>query len=71
APTVAGTRHLRDFNASRNAGLVPAVSDRKPKARKGPDIQRTALDYLRILRSLNPAHDVKAAKSVVVMKRPN
>src|SRR6266700_5769223 len=23
----AGIRHLRDFNASRNAGLVPAVSD--------------------------------------------
>ena len=43
----------------------------RPQARKSPDIQKAALEYLRILRSSNPGYDVKAAKSVVVMNRPN
>jgi hypothetical protein len=42
----------------------------KPQARKGSDIQKAALEYLRILR-LSLDYDVKAARSVVVMKRPN
>jgi hypothetical protein len=43
----------------------------KPQAKKGPDLHKTAREYLRILRSLNPDYDVKAARSVVVMKRPS
>jgi hypothetical protein len=43
----------------------------RPQARKSPDIQKAALEYLRILRSSNPGYDVKAAKSVVVMNRPH
>ena len=43
----------------------------KPQASRGPDIHKTAREYLRILRSLNPNYDVKAAMSVEVMKRPN
>jgi hypothetical protein len=41
----------------------------KPQARKSADIQKTALEYLRILRISNPNYDVKAAKSVVVMNK--
>ena len=43
----------------------------KPQASKGPDIHKAAREYLKMLRSLNPNYDVKAAVSVVVMKRPN
>jgi len=43
----------------------------KPQASKSSDINKAALDYLKMLRALNPAYDVKAAKSVVVMSRPN
>jgi hypothetical protein len=43
----------------------------KPQAKKGPDLHKTALEYLRMLRSLNPDYDVKAAKSVIVMNRPH
>jgi hypothetical protein len=43
----------------------------KPQASKGPDVHKTAREYLKILRSLNPNHDAKAAMSVVVVKRPN
>jgi hypothetical protein len=43
----------------------------KPQAVKGPDINKAAREYLRMLWSLNPNYDVKAAMSVVVMKRPN
>jgi hypothetical protein len=43
----------------------------KPPAIKGSDIQRAAREYPRMLRNLNPNYDVKAAMSVVVMKRPN
>jgi hypothetical protein len=43
----------------------------RPQARKSPDIQKAALEYLRILRNSNPGYDVKAAKSVVVMNRPH
>lgn len=41
----------------------------KPQAKKSADIQKAALEYLRILRISNPAYDVKAARSVVVMNR--
>lgn len=41
----------------------------KPQVRKSADIQKAALDYLRILRISNPGYDVKAARSVVVMNR--
>jgi hypothetical protein len=42
----------------------------KPQATKGSDVHKAAREYLRILRSsLN--YDVKAARSVVVMKRPS
>ena len=43
----------------------------KPQASKGPDIHKAAREYLRMLRSLNPNYDAKAAMSVVVVKRPN
>jgi len=43
----------------------------KPQASKGRDIHKAAREYLKTLRSLNPNYDVKAAVSVVVMKRPN
>jgi hypothetical protein len=43
----------------------------KPQASKRPDIHKAAREYLKMLRSLNPNYDVKAAVSVVVMKRPN
>ena len=41
----------------------------KPQARRSADIQKAALEYLRILRISNPGYDVKAAKSVVVMNK--
>jgi len=45
----------------------------KPKlqASKGSDIHKAAREYLKMLRSLNPAYDAKAAMSVVVVKRSN
>jgi hypothetical protein len=43
----------------------------KQQASKGPDIHKAAREYLKILRSLNPNYDVKAAVSVEVMKRPS
>ncbi|MGD0469673.1 MAG: hypothetical protein ABSA54_14940 [Terriglobales bacterium] len=43
----------------------------KPQASKGSDIHKAAREYLRMLRSLNPNYDAKAAMSVVVVKRPN
>jgi len=43
----------------------------KPQASKGPDIHKAARKYLKMLRSLNPNYDAKAAMSVVVVKRPN
>jgi hypothetical protein len=44
----------------------------KPKPQpKGSDIHKAAREYLRMLRSLNPNCDVKAAVSVEVMKRPS
>jgi hypothetical protein len=47
------------------------MTDSKPKtqARKSADIQKAALEYLKILRISNPGYDVKAAKSVVVMNK--
>jgi hypothetical protein len=40
----------------------------KPPARRGWGIQKAAREYLRMLQSLNPDYDAKAAMSVVVMK---
>jgi hypothetical protein len=40
-----------------------------PQVRKSADIQKAALEYLRILRISNPGYDVNAAKSVVVMNK--
>jgi hypothetical protein len=41
----------------------------KPQVRNSADIQKAALEYLRILRISNPGYDVKVAKSVVVMNK--
>ena len=41
----------------------------KPQVRKSADVQKAALEYLRILRISNPGYDVNAAKSVVVVNR--
>jgi hypothetical protein len=43
----------------------------KPQASKGSDVHKAAREYLKMLRSLNPNYDVKAAVSVQVMKRPS
>jgi hypothetical protein len=51
---------------------MPQDSDKpKPQASKGPNIHKAAREYLRMLRSLNPSYDAKAAMSVIVMERPN
>jgi len=49
---------------------MPQDSDKpKPQASKGSDVHKAAREYLKMLRSLNPNYDAKAAMSVVVMKR--
>ncbi len=64
---------LTSFPAERNDhGDMTQDSDKpKPQASKGPDVQKAAREYLRMLRTLNPAYDVKAAKSVVVINWRN
>ena len=66
-------RPLTSFPAKGNDHEDMAQDSDKPKpqASKGPDVHKAAREYLKMLRSLNPNYDAKAAMSVVVVKRPN